>query len=63
MTGDGMRAERVGEDKIRIPVLVHVRGGGRGHSFEEIGPDDPRYAEWDAWLTQREEADRRPKRT
>lgn len=56
----GIRAERAGKDKIRIPVLTHTEGGGRAHTTEVIGPDDPRYAEYDAWLTQQEQADKRP---
>lgn len=49
-----MTAERVGDDQIRIPVRVESNGGAIGDGVEVIGPDDPRYPQWDAWLTRQE---------
>jgi hypothetical protein len=50
-----MLAKRLSETEIQIPTIDEVAGGGLAHGTEVIGPDDPRYADYDAWLAQQEE--------
>jgi len=53
-----MRAERLPDGRIRIPVLQTVKGD-EIHGTADIGPDDPRFADYDAWLSQQERDTRR----
>lgn len=47
-----MRASRLVDGRIRVPVYLDARNGGKTHGTEVIGPDDPRYADYDKWLRQ-----------
>lgn len=46
-----MRATRLPDGRLRIPVAVQGRGDTIGDTTEDIGPDDPRFAEWEPWVT------------
>lgn len=50
-----MRAVRLADDLIRIPSMQASGTGDLVHATEEITPDDPRFARYDAWLRQQEE--------
>lgn len=45
-----MNAERVGPNRIRIPRRAEGAGGVTGDGYATIGPDDPEYAQWAAWV-------------
>jgi hypothetical protein len=49
-----MLPERLPDGRIRIPVSGQVPGGV-AHGVDEIGPDDPRFDRYDAWLRQQEQ--------
>lgn len=51
-----MRAERLADGRIRIPTSEETAGGDLAHGFDDIGPDDPRYAAYDRWLKQEDSA-------
>jgi hypothetical protein len=50
-----MRAVRLADDLIQIPVSDTTDSGDLVHTTETITPDDPRFAAYDAWLRQQEE--------
>lgn len=54
-----MSAQRLPDGKIRIPVrLTSVDAEGKemlGDGVQDIGPEDPSYAKWDAYLKRMEE--------
>jgi hypothetical protein len=49
-----MRARRIRGGRIEIPTVIDTPDGGIAHGSDQIGPDDPRYAAYDAWLRQQE---------
>lgn len=49
-----MRAQRLDGGRIRIPVVTSDENV-TAHSTEDIGPDDPRYRQWDEWLKREED--------
>lgn len=52
-----MRATRLRDGRIRIPVYLDTKDGGKIHSTADVGPDDPRYAAYDEWLRQESTGD------
>lgn len=48
-----MRAIRLPDGRIRIPVVSDTPEV-TSHSTDDIGPDDPRFEQWDDWLARQE---------
>lgn len=44
-----MMAFRLPDGRLRIPISGELDDGTLYDGAEEIGPDDPRYAEWEEW--------------
>lgn len=44
-----MTAKRLANGNLLVPVTID-EPGLTGDAMVEIGPDDPAFAEWDAWL-------------
>jgi hypothetical protein len=49
-----MRARRLPDGRIRIPVL-QVVDGNEVHGTADIGLGDPRFKQYDEWLSQQEQ--------
>ena len=45
-----MEAERRPDGSILAPMPAYGPGGVRGDGMVILQPEDPAYAEWDAWL-------------
>lgn len=48
--GGIMAARRLPDGRLRVPVRAEGPGGIVGDGMAEIGPDDPRYQQWDEYL-------------
>ena len=46
-----MHAIRLPGGRLRIPVPVEGAGGTVGDATEDIGPDDPRFADWEPFVS------------
>lgn len=43
-------ATRNADNTLTIPARAETDDGAIGDGLDTIGPDDPRYEVWDAWL-------------
>jgi hypothetical protein len=49
-TVNAMNEERIGPDRLRVPRRADGPNGEIGDGMVEIGPDDPEYDAWVAWI-------------